>query len=387
MPAIETFDRDRRRIAMVLDATATITEDGVAELRRRVGYYYEPRRSNTTATPDNIRRFCDAIGDTNPLHRDPNYAKDSEFGGIIAPPTFLYSVIHPSGMRAGGLPGVHAFHSGNEWEWYGTIRTGDVITGTYRPVHIAEKTSRMGGESVIVYAEIIYRNQWDEDIARVLGWTIRVERRQSQERGKYSNIKPKTWNDHEIQMIFDAYDEEQRSIRGREPRYWEDVQPGDELPRTVKGPLTLSDMVAWAGIGMAAAHSMRVQGLRRHPGFTFRDPNTGALEVIARVHENPEAAASAGVPGAYDIGAQRNAWLGTLLTNWMGDSGRLLRLYAEYRRFNIYGDIQWGRGKVVRKRVDRGQHLVDLDIWFENQDGVVTTPGSATVALPSRNGA
>jgi hypothetical protein len=31
-----------------------------------------------------------------------------------------------------------------------------------------------------------------------------------------------------------------------------------------------------------------------------------------------------------------------------------------------------------------GEYLVDLDIWIENPSGEVTTPGTATVSLPSR---
>ena len=36
------------------------------------------------------------------------------------------------------------------------------------------------------------------------------------------------------------------------------------------------------------------------------------------------------------------------------------------------------------KRQDGGEHLVDLEIWTENPQGQRTTPGTATVALPSR---
>jgi hypothetical protein len=38
------------------------------------------------------------------------------------------------------------------------------------------------------------------------------------------------------------------------------------------------------------------------------------------------------------------------------------------------------------KMVATGENLVDCDIWVENQDGVKVAPGSATIALPSREG-
>ena len=92
-----------------------------------------------------------------------------------------------------------------------------------------------------------------------------------------------------------------------------------------------------------------------------------------------------GVPGAYDYGPQRVSWMGTLVTNWMGDDAFLKRLRVECRRFNVYGDTQYLKGKVIGKHIDNGSPLVDLEIWAENQRGQVTAPGQATVMLPSRD--
>jgi hypothetical protein len=66
----------------------------------------------------------------------------------------------------------------------------------------------------------------------------------------------------------------------------------------------------------------------------------------------------------------------------MGDDGFLKSLYCEYRRFNVYGDIQFIKGKVTKKYELNNEHLVDLDVWAENQRGEVTAPGKATVRLP-----
>jgi hypothetical protein len=73
------------------------------------------------------------------------------------------------------------------------------------------------------------------------------------------------------------------------------------------------------------------------------------------------------------------------MTNWMGDDAFLKRLRVECRRFNVYGDTQWCKGKVVRKFIHDGYALVDVEIWAQNQRGDVTAPGFATVALPSRD--
>jgi hypothetical protein len=62
---------------------------------------------------------------------------------------------------------------------------------------------------------------------------------------------------------------------------------------------------------------------------------------------------------------------------------------VEFRQFNYVGDVQWLGGTVVRKHVVEGtdgrRHAaVDLDLWARNQRDVITTPGTATVLLPSR---
>ena len=58
---------------------------------------------------------------------------------------------------------------------------------------------------------------------------------------------------------------------------------------------------------------------------------------------------------------------------------------ARLKRFNIVGDTHWMKGKVTKKYIVNGEHLVDIECWGENQRGEITLPGSATVRLPSKN--
>ena len=45
-----------------------------------------------------IRRFAEAIGDPSPLYYDEEYAKQTSYKGIIAPPTFatIFTMDKPS---------------------------------------------------------------------------------------------------------------------------------------------------------------------------------------------------------------------------------------------------------------------------------------------------
>ena len=42
------------------------------------------------------------------------------------------------------------------------------------------------------------------------------------------------------------------------------------------------------------------------------------------------------------------------------------------------------RGVVKRKYAEDGKIFVELDVWTENPEGKKTSPGTATVALPSK---
>ena len=54
------------------------------------------------------------------------------------------------------------------------------------------------------------------------------------------------------------------------------------------------------------------------------------------------------------------------------------------RSWAIPGTPVTAKGVVTKKYQDKSENLVDCDIWLENEKGEKTTPGSATVALPSR---
>ena len=92
-----------------------------------------------------------------------------------------------------------------------------------------------------------------------------------------------------------------------------------------------------------------------------------------------------GVPYAHSAGRQNEGILGHLLSNWMGDDGFVKRLYCEHRGLWFHGETLWLKGKVVRKYVENGEHLVDIDAWSENIfTGLKCTIAKATVKLLAR---
>jgi len=138
--------------------------------------------------------------------------------------------------------------------------------------------------------------------------------------------------------------------------YWEDVTEGMGLPPLVKHPTT-RQLVQYAG----------------------------ASGDFYEIHYDQDFARSTGLDGVILHGALKNAFLGQLVTQWMGPQGSLKRLACQYRGMDFPGKPITGRGTVTGKHQRDGQFLVNCDIWLENSQGQKTTPGSATVALPSRS--
>lgn len=148
--------------------------------------------------------------------------------------------------------------------------------------------------------------------------------------------------------------------------YWEDVKVGSEVTPLSKVASTQT-LVKWAG----------------------------ASADFSPLHYEDSYAASQGVGKPIIHGALKRAWLIQLMTDWIGEQGTLSRFSCQYRGMDHprimksltehqEGETWWCKGKVTNKYVEGDEHYIDCDIWVENGKGEVTTPGKATVALPSR---
>ncbi len=282
---------------------------------------------------------------------------------------------------------MHGFYAGNDWELFRHVRPGDRITAIERVVGVEEKQSKFSGRLVMQYVEACYYNQRSELIARAVGTCTRHERKAARDAGKYKEIEQFEYTNEQRDRIDEIVLDEPKNVRGANVRYWEDVQEGEELPTIARGPLSLMDTMGFlVGSGRGHTHGVILQAAVRHPGHFFRNPEAGSgVEYTGIGHHRESVAKEVGVPGTYDYGPQRSSWMCSLITNWMGDAAFLKRVRTEMRRFNIVGDTTFCKGKVARKYVKHKTALVDIEIAAENQRGEVTTPGLATVALPSRD--
>lgn len=379
---------ENEKIARMVEGV--FSDELIAEMASKKGMRLrvEDALFNEEATRGAIRRFADGIGDPNPLWRNEEYAKKTPYGTIVAPPSWVFSVL--AGLQF-GWRGLAGFHSGSDMEFYRPILMNDVIRPEETFVDFdGPKPSKFADRMVIDYFEDKYFNQRNELVSKVIRWVIRVERKSARETGKYHRIElPHPWTEEELKK---AEDEAlQAEIRGNMLRYWEDTQVGEELKPIVKGPLGMTDMVAFILSGASpvklAAHEVSLAEYRKKPAWAFRDPGTWALEPIFAVHYSKAGANAMGLPFPYNVGTQSHCWQIQLLTHWMGDDGWLKRSRAEYREFVYFSDVLWIKGKVVKKYIDEtGNACVDVETHATNQRGEDVMPGEATVVLPSKSG-
>ena len=349
-----------------------ITPEALDALRRRIGVpARRPEPYIETATRDAVRHWAAGIGDRNPFWLTAG----------VAPPTILFAMDRIVSGYVGGLPGIHAMYGGTDFRWHRPIRIGDTVVGDSVLLDLVEKPSRFAARAVQQTYRTTFRNQAGDRVCEADSWCFRTERDTARERGKYSTVEPPRYTEPEMQGIAAAYRDEQ--IRGASPRYWDNVAPGDTLADLVKGPLTVTSVIAFVqgwGSLYVRAHGLAFDMFERHPALGI--PNaSGVPEPPERVHWDEAMARAVGVPGAYDYGPERVAWLGHLVTNWMGDTGFLRRLNVRVLRHNLIGDTTWCRGTVTGKEPDGVVHLA---LRADNQRGETTASGTATVVLPER---
>ena len=367
-----------------------ITDAALDDLRKRIGVKIEDTLEPWCheATRDNIRHYAHGIGDDNPLWCDPSYARGTPFGDVIAPPSFLFACSRIISGYVGGLPGVHAMWAGCDWTWTAPIRRNAQITTVAWLKDLVEHQTRFAGRSIQQIYHVDFFDETGTQLASADSWCFRTDRDHAREKGsKYDTAKAKgarVYTQEEIDRVYAMYAAEQ--VRGATPRFWEDVQVGEKLPTTAKGPMTVTGFIAyaqgWGGLYIRA-NKLAWKLIDKHPKAGIKN-RFGVPDVPERVHWEEEFARKVGVPGAYDYGPERASWLTHAVTNWMGDAGRLERMRCEIRRHNPEGDIVLIDGEVTGKSQKDGKNLVELSLVARNQDGELSAPGNATVALPSR---
>ena len=140
-----------------------IDSQAIKELESQVGVEWPPLVYEVEKGM--IRRFAQAVGDSNPLWQDEGYAKKTGYGGVIAPPNFILTLGFNQLQQVLALGSlVTVLHGSTELECYQPVRSGDTITVTTRIKNVRERQSKMG-RTVFITLDMVYKNQKQEVVA------------------------------------------------------------------------------------------------------------------------------------------------------------------------------------------------------------------------------
>ena len=111
-----------------------------------------------------IIKFAAAIGDTNPIFTDDEAARNSRYGGIIAPPTFCRTMSSGPMKVDVRSPYSANLDGGSDWEYYEPVRPGDRISVTAMVSNVFERPGRLGN-MFFIQRETKYVNQFGRTVA------------------------------------------------------------------------------------------------------------------------------------------------------------------------------------------------------------------------------
>ena len=174
------------------------------EIRALIGVESETTTAFEAVEKGALRRFCQAIMDDDPVYWNEEYAKQTKYGGVVAPP--LYSAFsnrrrsgtpdpldrfkndpewdgtspppggaprrEPGGLPPVSLPLKRLLNGGVSAEFFAYCRPGDLISAKRKYIDITERTGRTG-LMVIIVSETAYTNQDGLLLCKVRNTTVR----------------------------------------------------------------------------------------------------------------------------------------------------------------------------------------------------------------------
>lgn len=144
-----------------------------------------------------IMMFARAVGDTNRIYHDADYARNTEPGSIIAPPTFVQASAQfnpdyhlrpkpgqpwfgsgkePTGVARGEGGGGGGLHAEQHYIYHRHPKPGDVLTATVKPGKTWEKQGRRSGKLTFTESITEYRDQHGELVVTSRGVGVTTER-------------------------------------------------------------------------------------------------------------------------------------------------------------------------------------------------------------------
>ncbi|WP_207837223.1 FAS1-like dehydratase domain-containing protein [Williamsia soli] len=358
-----------------------------------------------------IRRWAMAMDNPNPMHWDERFARESKFGGLIAPQSIAVALDYGHGAApacVGHIPNSHLIFGGEEWWFYGTpVRPGDKLFQERRFHDYKVADTKFAGPTMFSRGDTTHKNQHGALVARERSTAIRYLSAEANKRGMYDDQigATKRWTADELAEVDKLRHAWLLSNRlGISPRFG-DVKIGDTLHRRVIGPHTIASFTTeyraflfniWGTFEWVAPEGVDDPWVYQDPGWSegfgfdeegaMIDPRLrdGLYVGPSRGHIDADKAGEVGMARAYGYGATMGAWCTDYLANWAGHEGMVRHTKADFRGPAFEGDVTYFDAEVVDKQADSewGVPLVQIKLKLTSQDGTTLVTCTAEVELP-----
>lgn len=149
------------------------------------------------------------------------------------------------------------------------------------------------------------------------------------------------------------------TMSSEQTNFFEDTAVGEEIPILAKGPLSAAILMRWSA----------------------------AMENWHKIHYDRDFAIQHDkLPDLVVNGTLKQQFIAQFLKDWAGPEGWLWKVRFQFRAMNLVGETLrlWARVTGRQELQDYG--LVQLELGILNDEDKESTPGTAVVALPYRDG-
>jgi len=121
-----------------------------------IGVAGEVQTAPTPLGPDTLRRFTQAVMESDPVHWDPIEADWDGMGGTVS-----------KGLPSLNLPFKRLLNGGYACEFFQLAQLGDLVSRQSRYVELSERESS-SGPMIVFKTETLYTNQHGEKLLRIV---------------------------------------------------------------------------------------------------------------------------------------------------------------------------------------------------------------------------
>jgi len=383
----------------------------LSDVTPRIGQLVGGGQQHYPCSHTDIRRWVMAMDYPNPIHWDEEFARQSKFGGIVAPQSISVCLDCGHGVQpacVGRIPDSHLIFGGEEWWFYGCrVRPGDKLFQERRFHDCKVADTKFAGPTLFARGDTIHRNQHGTLVAKERATSIRYLVSEAEKRKMYDNQLGdiKRWTSEELRNIDRIRYEWILSNRLGITPHFEEIKVGDKLPRRVLGPHSLATFTTeyrafvdnmWGSYGWVAPAGVKDPWVNQDAGWVkgfelddeaakvdprFRD---GLMMGPSRGHVDAAKAGEIGMSRAYGYGATMGAWNTDYLAYWAGNDGLVRHAKSVFRGPAFEGDVTFFEGEVTAKEPNSawGVPLVTVKVRLTNQDGALVVESTNEVELP-----